>query len=348
MAWTKLKVAVGVGVAAVVILQWHQIATQKQVLAALQEQQALQSTRNSTLTRPGPTQAEDKELRQLRAETARLSNELLQMRDQLTAQSQVAPAVQTVQRAGSSATNPPAKPEQPGPDAPVQSQENAPSGPTTDEVARQLGLAAAQGDPAALKRLEDYARAAGKSLSTNGDKMSDNEKAALAQQLFKPLWSAFDVITEEGKKGSTSALQALSLAAVTPGLTGSAVKSIGVLAGAGNESALEILLNPGQHNILTSSAVGALKPAADSGNQRAIDALAAVVAEPNNHPLWYMAAEGLKKSVESGNAAAIDTFINLSVSTNQSLRGIVIPALSAAARHGNPKASAAIQRITAP
>lgn len=80
MAWTKLNIAVGVGAAAVIALQWNQIATQKNEVAVLQEQFA-QATRQNALQRATiiakPEKQEipaaPREITQLQRDNARLA-----------------------------------------------------------------------------------------------------------------------------------------------------------------------------------------------------------------------------------------------------------------------------------
>ena len=130
-----------------------------------------------------------------------------------------------------------------------------------------------------------------------------------------------------------------------PELKGPAVQCIGALAGNGNETALEILLDPRKYGLLQSGVVSALQPAADNGNQKAIDALAAVASDPKQTALWYMTAKGLEKSAGSGNAVAIDGLISISTSSNTNLQNAALPGLRAAAANQNAKAAEALRSI---
>jgi RNA polymerase sigma factor (sigma-70 family) len=316
MAWTKLKIAVGVGVAALVAVQWHEIASQKKQLASLQQERP-----RAEATRTEPVQADSLELDQLRSDTVRLSNEVRQLRGQMASQKLVEePPVLLVNKLN--ATSPPEQP------------------------LRQLGLAVAQGDPTALGKLEELSKAAHENYNTNGAKLkTEEERHALWTELFPPLQQAFDAMGEEAAKGNANALQALGRATQMDFLQGFAVQSLGEVAGRGNESMLEALLNPDKYGLLLSSTVAALKPAADNGNQKAIEALAAVTTDDHNAPLWFMAAEGLGKAAESGNPVAIDALIRLSGSTNQNVQTAAVNGLKRAAGTQNVKAVDALRQM---
>jgi hypothetical protein len=133
-------------------------------------------------------------------------------------------------------------------------------------------LAVAQGDPKALAKLMELAKAAHQDFNTNSVGLTDEQRGQLARQAFGPLLSAFDLLREEAAKGSQPALQAIGQSIAIPELQGAAVRAVGALAGEGNENALGVLLEPAKYKIPLSAAVGALQPAADSGNQEAIDA----------------------------------------------------------------------------
>jgi RNA polymerase sigma factor (sigma-70 family) len=222
------------------------------------------------------------------------------------------------------------------------------SKPASEDSVRQLALAVAQGDPTALPKLLELAKAAHQDFNTNSVGLTDEQKGQLARQVFAPLLSAMDVLREEAANGSQPALQALAQSIATPELQGAAVHAIGALAGGGNESALNVLLEPGKYNIPLATAVGALQPAADSGNQKAIDALAAVSADGTQGPLWYLAAHGLEKAAESGNSVAIDTLIALSGSTNRNVQMAAAAGLRAAAANQNVKAAEALRQMPTP
>lgn len=190
------------------------------------------------------------------------------------------------------------------------------------------------------------AKAENQYFRSNSAGLSDTARGDLARQTFAPLHAAFDAITEEASQGNQAALQAVSRATQIPDLQGSAITCAGVLAGKGDEVALEILLNPKAYGVLPSSTISALKPAADNGNQKAIDALAAVAADQNQRALWYLAADGLGNAAASGNSAAIDALIAMSGETNQSVRRVVISGLQRASANQNAKATDALRQMS--
>jgi hypothetical protein len=222
---------------------------------------------------------------------------------------------------------------------------NDPS-PEAMENAKQLGIAVVQGQPGAFGKLRELAKAQHAVFNTNKVGLNDSQISDLHRQAFAPLFAAFKVIEEAAVGGTPVAVDAVAQSLQIPELQGLAVRSIGLLAGNGNDTALEILLDPRKYGLLQSSTVGALRPAADSGNQQAIDALAAVAGDPMLKPLWYLAADGLEKSAESGNAVALDALIGLSTSTtNISVRNVVVSGLKAAAANQNAKAAQALRTI---
>jgi len=317
MAWTKAKIAVGVGVAAVLAVQWHEIAIQKRQLALLQAQPSANANEEAA-----PVPVASQEANQLRAEKMKLANEVAQLRGQLALQkSRRMQAPQPEIKLSQVLT-----PENPG---------------------RQLGLAVAQGDPTALDKLLVMAKAEHESFNTNSAGLNDTERSEFSRRTFAPLQAAFDAITEAAATGNKAALLAVTRALQLPELKGNAIQSVGVLAGNGDEAALEILLHPKEYDILPSGAVGALKPAADHGYQNAIDALAAVAADEGQQALWYMAADGLGKAAGSGNSVAVDALIALSATTNQSVQTAVLSGLTQAAANQNAKAADALRQINA-
>ena len=182
------------------------------------------------------------------------------------------------------------------------------------------------------------------------DKLAEISDVAHAQfktnhdaSVFAELRPAFDVLGAEAGKGSDTALQALWKGMRMDSVQGFAIQALGAAAGHGNEKALEPLLEPERYLILRSSAVGALKPGADSGNVRAIQALAAVAFEPDAKPLWFLAAEGLRKAASSGNVAAIDALTELMRSDNDNVRREAIAGLEAAAFNQSSRAQEALR-----
>jgi RNA polymerase sigma factor (sigma-70 family) len=211
------------------------------------------------------------------------------------------------------------------------------------DIGRELGTAVAKGDPTALNKILDLAKAEHNSFNTNRIGMDDTQRGELARQTFAPLQTAFDVIGEAASKGNQFALDALTRALQIAELNGMAAQSLGLLAGNGDQGALTVLLNPEKYGVSLSSSVGALKPAADNGNQNAIDALAAVAQDETKQTLWYMAADGLTKAAEVGNSQAIDTLINLASSTNRSVQNVAVLGLKGAAANQNSKAIEALR-----
>jgi hypothetical protein len=317
--FTKANIAVAAAVAALVAVPSYEIVRQNNQLASLREQ-AL-ATNAKLEAQPAPIASQ--ELERLRADQTNLRDEVTKLRAELASK----------------------KPAETPPDQPkVQLSREAPR----ENPGRQLGLAVAQGDPTALDKLLAMSRSEHQYFNSNSVGMNDTDRGALAREAFAPLRAAFDAITEEASKGNEAALQAVSRAIQAPELRGLAVQSAGVLAGNGDEVALQILLNPKDYDILPSTAIGALKPAADHGNQKAIDALAAVAADPSQHGLWYIAADGLGNAAAAGNPAAIDGLIAMSGDTNEGIRRVVIAGLQQASANQNAKATDALLRMNSP
>jgi RNA polymerase sigma factor (sigma-70 family) len=316
MAWTKVKIAVGAGVAALVAVQSYEIVSRNKQLASLREQAPAQNAKPEA----EPAQIANRELEQLRVDRMNLSNEVFKLRGQL-------------------ASTKPRPPQPPQPE--VKLSRDAPG----ENAGRQFGLAIAQGDPTALDKLLAMAKAEKQYFNTNSVGMNETERGELARQTFAPLRAAFDAITEEASKGNQAALQAVSRAIQIPELRAFATSSAGILAGNGDEVALQILLNPKDYDIPLSNTIGALKPAADNGNQKAIDALAAVAADQSQRALWYIVASALGNAAASGNPAAIDALIAMSGDTNQGVRSVVIAGLKQASANQNAKATDTLRQM---
>lgn len=213
------------------------------------------------------------------------------------------------------------------------------------EAGTKLGITVVQGESGAFSKLLDFSKAALADFNTNKAGLNDSQRGELAAKTFAPLYAAFQVIQEAAARGDRVALDAIVQALQIPQLQGHAVKSLGNLAGKGNDVALEVLLNPGKYDLLPSGTVGALQPAAENGSQKAIAALAAVAGDASQSPLWYLAATGLEKAALSGNPVAIDAIINLSTSTNVSVQKAILPALQAAAANNNGQAKEALRAL---
>jgi RNA polymerase sigma factor (sigma-70 family) len=317
MAWTKLQVAIGVGVTALIAVESYEIVSQKKQLTALQ-QQVVALKAPAPVPAAQPVKADDP----TQTEVARLTREVQQLREQMAVGIQAAPQSRAAQTVG--------EPES-----------------AELEAARQLGLAVTQGDAAALGKLAALARAEFQYFNTNRVNVNDADHGDLARKTFLPLQTAFQVITDEATKGNPNALQALSQSVGIKELQGTALASIGILAGNGDEVALDILTNPSKYGVLQSSAVSALKPAAERGVQKAIDALAAVTRDPKSKPLWHLATEGLSKAAASGNDVAVDALINVSTAQDEHLRREAVEGLQRAALNQNAKAIAALQTMKA-
>jgi hypothetical protein len=197
-----------------------------------------------------------------------------------------------------------------------------------------------------LDKILALAKTEQKSFKTESIGLDDTQRGDLARQTFAPLRAAFAPLTDDASKRNPFARDALFRALQIPELNGMAVQSLGVLAGNGNEGALEVLLHPEKYGGLLSGSVGALKPAADKGNQKAIDALAAITTDTANQALWFMAADGLNKAAGAGNPVAIDALIGLLASSNQSVHRAAITELKMAAANQNAKASEALRSMS--
>ena len=194
--------------------------------------------------------------------------------------------------------------------------EQTTAGPDADSVSLdmtgQLVTAIEQGDSTALGKLSEYAKVRSDSYRTNSVGLTGDELAAAWSKSFGGITSAFDALADAAIKGNTNARQAIDQAIRISSLQAWDITSLGTLAGAGDENALEILLNPREYGVLLSSTVSALQPAADSGNPKAIAALAAILGDETEKPLWLLASQGLQKAAGSGNAVAIAALKSIS------------------------------------
>jgi RNA polymerase sigma factor (sigma-70 family) len=218
-------------------------------------------------------------------------------------------------------------------------------GASPEKIGRELGKAVVRGDPSALGKLSELAKAELASFNTNSIGLNDTQRSDLARQTFAPLHAAFKVIEEDAVANNELAINAVAQATQFPELKGGAIQCIGAIAGAGNDAALGILLDPRKYDLAASSVVAALEPAADNGNQKAIDALASVASDSSQSPFWFLAATGLEKSAGSGNPAAIDALIAMSTTTNISVRNAIVPALKIAASNQNAQALDALRSM---
>jgi RNA polymerase sigma factor (sigma-70 family) len=218
--------------------------------------------------------------------------------------------------------------------------ENAES--SSADIGRELGDAVVRGDAGALDKIVNTANSEFAFFNTNSAGLDNAQRGAMARQIFSPIQEAFGIIADAASQQNQFAVSAIAQAAQTPQLKGLAVQSLGTLAAAGNNGALDCLLDYQSFGFLLSSVVGALQPVADSGNQKAIAALASVTQDSNEQGLWFMAATGLQKAAASGNSVAINSLSGLLSAANPNVRNAAISGLRAAAANQVP---AAIQAL---
>ena len=204
--------------------------------------------------------------------------------------------------------------------------------PNADEEMRQLGLAASRGDVAALQKLDELSQIASKGRTN------------VNQDTHRELRVAFKVIGEEAGKGSETAFQVLYRATRMRFLEGMAVYALGDAAAAGNERALEVLLDP-KRFLLDSSPTGPLVAAAKVGNVKAVEYLAAVANDPKKRAEWAMVTNGLEGPAAAGNATAIDALAVIGRSENEALRKGALRALENAAFNNQPRATEALRAL---
>jgi hypothetical protein len=322
-----LATAVGTGIyeARQVSKLQTQVETLQQQQAPLTEQiQQLQTERDETT----------RQLAALRDENERLNRntgELLRLRGEV---SLLHRAQDTAGKSANSSASPVAT---------TPNQEQA-----AGDIGRELGQAVVRGDPGALDKVAELSKAALKSFNTKRVGLDDTQRSELSSRTFASVQAAFDVIGEAAVKGNQVAIAAVERALQFQELKGLAVPIVGTLAGNGNETALEMLLNPDKYGILLSSSVFALRSAAEAGNAKAIDALAAVTKNGKNQALWYEVAQGLATAAESGNAVAVDALVAMSVATNHVVQNAVVLGLKRAAANQNAKATETLRSMGVP
>jgi len=202
-----------------------------------------------------------------------------------------------------------------------------------ESKAHELTYAASKGDLTALDKLGELVLAANERLR-KGQNPTDDTRA------FR------DAFAELGRKAGTNetALQAVFRSVRTKYLEGYGIHALGFAAAAGNERALDPLVDPERYALQQSSTVSALKPAAEAGNARAIEALADVISQENARPLWYMAATGLEAAAGNGSAVAINSLAQLVMTDEKNARRAAFLALERAALK-QPLALEALQRL---
>ena len=322
----SVVVAVGAG-----IYEAHKASALQTQVQALQQQQAplaeqnrqLSTERDEATRQVAGLRDENERLNSNTAELVRLRGEVAALRNQAATREQAAQSFSASAPSGTVVA----------------------SGPSPEEIGRELGAAVVRGEPDAFGKLAEVSKAAHANFKMKSVGLNDTQRDELSRQTFAPLNVAFKVIGESATGGNQIAVDAVVRAMDVPELKGAAIQCIGALAATGNEAALEVLLNPEKYDFPLSSGVAALRGAADSGNQRAIEALAAVASDGKNVALWYITAQGLETSARAGNPVAIDALVSMSASTNINVRKAVIPGLRAAAAQQNPKAAEALRAM---
>jgi hypothetical protein len=316
----RIVLVIAVGLMAVTAIQWRQNQTLQRELVSVRNQLAQANAVKDT--QKSVTERNDPRVEDFRSRIGALSNRVAQLETELA---------RTRRAPGQAATAETTRSQ-----APVASQ---------DEMARQLTDSLLSGDFIALDTLTEMARQA---TETHHPNMTPEEQESYLAKL-RPLWEAFDALAKEASQGNTNALQALANSARMPELSGLAAKSLGKLAGAGSDGALNIILDPDRFglDIPLAGRVQALRPAAEDGNARAIEALAALAQDDEHQALWFMAAEALGNAAQSGDAVAIGALVSFSRSTNQNVMGAVRRGLGAAAANQNATAIEALHRLDA-
>lgn len=168
---------------------------------------------------------------------------------------------------------------------------------TTPKSMRALAIRISAGDPSAFAELAATAKTLYRDINYEQEKERVLSNLVLMQ-------SAFNELGERAGQGNTNAFAALKLSLGTKPLKSFAPDALGIAAAAGNEQALDMLLNYQQWGILKSSAVFALCEPARSNNEKAVHFLACVMANPKDQALWHGASEGLVGAAVCGNAEA--------------------------------------------
>src|SRR5262249_25438878 len=118
-----------------------------------------------------------------------------------------------------------------------------------DDVPMQLAVAIGQGDPAALGKLNEYSQMQHGAFRTNSAGLTNELLSMVSERSFGGLHSAFNSLADQAANGNAYARQAIDKAVAMPYLQGLAVNALGDLAGHGDLTALEVLLNPNQHGL---------------------------------------------------------------------------------------------------
>ena len=161
---------------------------------------------------------------------------------------------------------------------------------------KHLGRRAASGDLKAIDEIEAQRR----QIYEDVDLKNDIPKAIANLKLMR---AAFDILGKEAAKNS-EAMKALEYANGKPSLRSFTVDAFGLAAAAGNQQALDALLNYQTKGWLLSSTVAAMKYPADKNQPQAVDFLIAVLDDPQHRPLDHMARQGLEGAAAQGNEKA--------------------------------------------
>jgi hypothetical protein len=164
--------------------------------------------------------------------------------------------------------------------------------------------------------------------------------------IFGKLDVAFNELGRKAGQGDEQALQTLYAALGYEYLNRPATGALGTAAAAGNDKALDILLEPGKNSLIRpDSLVSALYAAAQKGNPRVIKFLSEVTANKSVPGLWFMAASELAKPAGQGNEEAIKGLINLLASEDPRIQAQVKSGLTQAAAGGNARAQEAVKKM---
>ena len=159
-----------------------------------------------------------------------------------------------------------------------------------------LGHRAASGDMKAVDEIEEQRRQIYEDVD-----LKNNRAKAIAN--LKLMRAAFDILGREAAKNG-EAMKALEYANGKQSLRSFTVDAFGLAAAAGNQQALDALLNYKSNGWLLSSTIAAMKYPADENQSQAIEFLLAVLDNPQDRPLHHMARQGLECAAANGNEKA--------------------------------------------
>jgi ankyrin repeat protein len=180
--------------------------------------------------------------------------------------------------------------------------------PPTQKAMRSYARRIADGDATAFDELANAAADLYRGINYQKD------DARLKMNYYR-MQAAFTVLGEEASKGNDKAFQALKKSLGVPSLKSFAPEALGTAAAAGNQEALDILLQHNQWGIMESSTILALTPSAETNLQPAVDYFIDLLINPANR--------------------------------NRGGLGSVKGVVEDAAAHGNQKAQAALEKFNA-